>query len=233
MFLEWILRGVYINYMLTTHLYCILLSSSLRQQLKTFKETKKHLRVPASTERGTKRPRAAGEEVDEETAKLGKWVKRQRRAFSTGKLAPERKAALDEIGFDFSPGAASKDERLAVQLGLLDELRKRRELSNAQVQDLNFLHGEWSRRGQEQISKPVLGAAKGSTGKGGNKFNIKWQESFEQLKEFSIKNGHTRVPQKHPDDKDGINPLGKWGECWFFVARSNHFLDCFSRIMSS
>ena len=197
-----------------------------------FKETKKHLRVPASTERGTKRPRAAGEEVDEETAKLGKWVKRQRRAFSTGKLAPERKAALDEIGFDFSPGAASKDERLAVQLGLLDELRKRRELSNAQVQDLNFLHGEWSRRG-DQISKPVLGAAKGSTGKGGNKFNIKWQESFEQLKEFSIKNGHTRVPQKHPDDKDGINPLGKWGECWFLLLEVTTFFTVSHYSMSS
>ena len=108
MFLERILRDVCINYMLTTYLYCIPLSTSLRQQLKTFKETNKHLRVPASTERGTKRPRAsAGGEVDEEIAKLGKWVKRQRRAFSTGKLAPERKAALDEIGFDYSPGKSA------------------------------------------------------------------------------------------------------------------------------
>ena len=113
-------------------------------------------------------------------------------------------------------------------MGLLDELRKRRELSNAQVQDLNFLHGEWSRRGLDQISKPVLGAAKGSTGKGGNKFNIKWQESFEQLKEFSIKNGHTRVPQKHPDFKDSINPLGKWGKCLFFVEVPSHFQYRFS-----
>ena len=63
---------------------------------------------------------------------------------TTSKLLPQRAAALRGIGFSFTPGAPTKDEKLEVQLGLLDTLRKRREVSNAQVNDLNVLYDKWS-----------------------------------------------------------------------------------------
>ena len=82
--------------------------------------------------------------MDEETLNLGKWVKCQRRMHTTSKLLPQRAAALERIGFSFAPGALTKDEKLEVQLGLLDTLRKRREISNSQVNDLNVLYDKWS-----------------------------------------------------------------------------------------
>jgi hypothetical protein len=44
-----------------------------------------------------------------EDPSLGSWVERQRAFFKTGKIVAERKAKLDEIGFDFNPtGMANK-----------------------------------------------------------------------------------------------------------------------------
>lgn len=140
--------------------------------------------VPCSDTQGTKRPRDDDGREEEitihpDTVRLGKWVKRQRRLYITKKLQPERLEALKEIEFDLKPGAATKEERLEVQLGLLDALRKRRELSKAQVQDLDQLAEEWKRRATE----PVYGQ-RGQGG--GNKFDLKWAHHFEQLKQFQV-----------------------------------------------
>ncbi len=82
-------------------------------QLKQFHAQSGHFRVPVTEKRGMKRPRAStGNEVlDAETVKLGKWVKRQRRQFTTDQLSSDRVAALTEIGFDFKPG---KNELTAI-----------------------------------------------------------------------------------------------------------------------
>ena len=134
---------------------------------------------------------------------------------ATDQLSPDRIAALTEIGFDFKPGNATKSERLEIQLGLLDSLRQRRELSNAQVADLNFLYGEWKRRGDEdKVAKPVH-VKISSDGYG--KFDMRWKEKFEELQQFKLNNGHTRVPQmakcKDGDESEADKAqraLAKW-----------------------
>lgn len=137
---------------------------------------------------GTKRPRESGKlesAPDPELVKLGKWVKRQRRHYAIDKLPPERLSALKEINFEFKPGNATKEERISVQLGLLDALRKRRELSNAQVADLNFLYDEWKRRAEEGVTVPVHVQ---NSEEGKNKFDLKWMQKFEELKDFKVIN---------------------------------------------
>ena len=185
-------------------------------QLKQFHAQSGHFRVPVTEKRGTKRPRAstANEVLDADTCKLGKWVKRQRRQFATDQLTPDRVAALTEIGFDFKPGNASKGERLEIQLGLLDSLRKRRELSNAQVADLNFIYEEWKRRGDEdKVAKPIHAKKEADAT---NKFNIRWMEKFEELKRFQVHHGHTRVPQlpkakgEESEADTALRALAKW-----------------------
>ncbi|KAL9190124.1 hypothetical protein ACHAXT_007335 [Thalassiosira profunda] len=169
--------------------------SGYLEKLRAFKAQSGHLRVPFADNRPRKNPhpRAA---ADDETIQLGKWVKRQRRAHSQGKLSQERVEALEEIGFSFKPGNATKEEKIEIQLGLLDNLRKRRELTNAQVADLDYLYEEWKARANERAPKPVHAKA-------GGKFSAKWQMSYDQLKEFQAQNGHTRVPQAQKQ-------LGKW-----------------------
>ncbi len=143
---------------------------------------------------------------------MGKWVKRQRRQYTQNQLPQGRQVALEEIGFDFKPGTApTREERLNIQLGLLDSLRRRRELSNAQVQDLNCLYDEWKRRGLDRTPKPLLGQdGRSST----NKFDEKWASNFALLTQFQLKEGHCRVPQFHKnkscDSNSPYKSLGKW-----------------------
>ena len=114
---------------------------------------------------------------------MGVWAKRQRRQYALGTLPADRVAALKGIDFDFKPGRSTKKERLAIQLGLLDALRKRRELTNAQVADLNYLYDEWKRRAEEGIKTPVHGNKLDDMS---NKFNVRWMQKFEELKEFQV-----------------------------------------------
>lgn len=157
------------------------------EQLKQFHAHSRHFRVPYTNQRGTKRPRENAKfntsaETDQETIKLGKWVKRQRSLYAANTLSSDRVERLHEIGFQFKPGKSSKKERTEIQLGLLDALRKRRELSNAQVADLNFLYDEWKRRAESNSSEPVN--AKVAVD---NKFHIKWTKNFEKLKQFKVR----------------------------------------------
>lgn len=162
------------------------------EQLKQFHAHSGHFRVPCTAvQRGTKRTRENDEsnhtEPDEETIKLGKWVKRQRSQFASNSLPPDRVEKLEEIGFDFKPGKVSKEERTEIQLGLLDALRKRRELSNAQVADLNFLYDEWKRRADSNNYEPVFGRLP-QLSSPPNKFHLKWERQYEKLKEFKVSN---------------------------------------------
>ena len=42
---------------------------------------------------------------------LGVWVHNQRTLFKNGKMDPERKRMLDEIGFDFNPKDKTNEEK--------------------------------------------------------------------------------------------------------------------------
>lgn len=148
-----------------------------REKLKIFKQTSGHLRVPFDDNRPRKNPRAA---YDPETLQLGKWVKRQRRQYALKQLSQDRIEALEKIGFSFNPGNPTKEEKIEIQLGLLDSLRKRPELTKVQVADLDFVYDQWKGRAKERAPKPI-GAARGE-----NKFDAKWTAMFEQLKEFRV-----------------------------------------------
>ena len=154
-----------------------------------FHEKYGHFRVPMLKERGTKRPRASSKfegEIDEETIKLAKWVKRQKCHYMANNLRPERVAALEDIGFDFKPGNATKQERVNIQLGLLDQLRKRRELSNVQVADLNYLYDEWKRRAEAPRAprKPVHETKSADAAK--KTHDGKWDAKFNTLVQFQV-----------------------------------------------
>jgi hypothetical protein len=51
----------------------------------------------------------------EEEPKLGDWVNNQRSCFKNGKMDPERKRRLDEIGFDFNPKEKTNEENWNLQ----------------------------------------------------------------------------------------------------------------------
>lgn len=158
------------------------------EQLKAFHAGSGHFRVPLSLERGTKRPRASveHENLDSETVKLGKWVKRQRTLQKKGELDPKRFKMLTEIGFDFNPGHSTRNERLEIQLGMLDSLRKRREFTNAQVADLTYLYNEWKRRGEENESSVQNPNSISVFASESGKHADKWAANFEKLKAFKV-----------------------------------------------
>jgi hypothetical protein len=51
----------------------------------------------------------------EEDPKLGKWVNRQRTSFRNGRMNPEQKGRLDEIGFEFYVKDKANEENWNLQ----------------------------------------------------------------------------------------------------------------------
>ena len=178
------------------------------EQLKKFHTQTGHFRVPykINPKGNKKRPHSEANDPDEETLKLGGWVKRQRSQYTSDALSADRIEKLQSIGFKFKPGRQSKDERTELQLGLLDALRNRRELNIAQVADLNYLYDHWKRRAETGSTAPAFGNA-GRAPLTYNKHDNKWTENFEKLKEFKLRNGHMRIPRG--DDKE-LKALAKW-----------------------
>lgn len=176
------------------------------EQLKKFHIQSGHFRVPYKiNNKGTKRPRDAND-PDEETLKLGTWVKRQRSHYASDMLSAERVEKLNSIGFVFKPGRQTKNQKLEVQLGLLDALRKRNELNASQIADLNYLYDEWKRRGETNSSSIAFGnSSLGSSSN--NKHDNKWANNFEKLKAFKLKHGHMRIPR---DENTEFKALAKW-----------------------
>lgn len=190
-------------------------SSSLlgREKLRQYKEAEGHFRVPCNSKRGTKRRRESGDleedpsdgkegnqpvegaGIDKDTLKLGNWIKRQRRMHINNELPERRVQALLSIGYSFGPMMPpTKKERLDIQLGLLDELRKSRDLDEAQVQDLNILYSQWERRGKQGLkgkSKRARGSAAGTELT--NKHDARWMQNLELLKQYQVSQP-TRLP---------------------------------------
>lgn len=180
------------------------------EQLKKYHAHNGHFRVPCKVNANGKK-RSHGEAINpnDEILKLGGWVKRQRSHYASATLAPERIEKLQSIGFSFKPRRQSKDERAELQLGLLDALRNRRELSAAQVADLDYLYDHWKRRAETGSNAPAF--APGVTGKpmltNNNKHDNKWTLNFEKLKEFKLKYGHMRIPRGGNKE---LKALAKW-----------------------
>jgi hypothetical protein len=182
------------------------------EQLKKWYAQSGTFRVPCKINRGKKRSRDgnAVDHPDEETLKLGGWVKRQRSYYASGTLSPERIERLNSIGFEFTPSRPSKDERSEIQLGLLDTLRKNSVLSAAQVADLNYLYDHWKRCAETGSNRPAFGSNPGTASAltTNTKHANKWAVQFEKLKEFKLKHGHMRIPRKGEDKE--VKALSKW-----------------------
>jgi hypothetical protein len=176
------------------------------EQLKEYHAQSGHFMVPYRITGGKKRPRDS-DDPDEETLRLGGWVKRQRMKYASDTLSSDRVDKLKSIGFKFNVGVKSKRERLDVQLGLLDSLRKRTELSVAQVADLDFLYDEWKRRAETNSTKPLFANVAPGSLSADNTHVTKWRNTFKKLKEFKLQHGHMRIPR---DQGKELKALNKW-----------------------
>ncbi|KAL3773517.1 hypothetical protein ACHAWO_000513 [Cyclotella atomus] len=178
------------------------------EQLKKWHAQSGNFRVPYKINLGKKRSRDGNAvDPDEETIKLGGWVKRQRSLYASGSLPAERTEKLNSIGFEFTPSRQSKDERIELQLGLLDALRKNSALNASQVADLNYLYDYWKHRAETGSNRPAFGNP-GTALASNNKHANKWAVQYEKLKEFKLKHGHMRIP-RNGEDKE-VKALSKW-----------------------
>jgi hypothetical protein len=178
------------------------------EQLKKWHAQSGNFRVPYKINLGKKRSRDGNAvDPDEETIKLGGWVKRQRSLYASGSLPAERTEKLNSIGFEFTPSRQSKDERIELQLGLLDALRKNSALNASQVADLNYLYDHWKHRAETGSNRPAFGNP-GTALASNNKHANKWAVQYEKLKEFKLKHGHMRIP-RNGEDKE-VKALSKW-----------------------
>ena len=168
-------------------------------ELQAYKEEHGNCKVPAQW---SKNP------------KLARWVATQRQTKKSGKLIPERVAALDAIGFEWVIGrgqAQSTSQRRGITL------------SNAQLWEERFLalqkykqaHGNclvpqrWKadRRLAAWVSDQRIARNKNrldaervrrldELGFNWNPVGTKWEAMFQQLMKFKQEHGHTNVPQR-------------------------------------
>ena len=139
-------------------------------------------------------------------SQLGRWVDTQRSYRKKNKLAPERVAKLDSIGFVRDPLEAAWEEMFEAlkkykkihgdtlvprrysndpQLGTWVDTqrlnRKKNKLAPDRVKKLNLIGFVWDAR------------------------EAAWEEKFQELEQFKHDHGHTIVPRNYPDNQQLAN----------------------------
>ncbi|MDB4071343.1 Helicase associated domain protein [Amylibacter sp.] len=170
-------------------------------KLQKFKEIEGHCRVP-------NRSKIYG-------ASLGNWVLTTRR--DKVNLTPERIARLNEIGFSWDPLTEQWEESFA-KLQQYKEREGNCFVHNAHKEDGHSL-GTWviSQRVNKDKLTPERLERLNDIGFIWDLAIEYWETNFNKLKEYFLREGHTRVPRNFKED--GIS-LGSW-----VSQRRNHKED--------
>ena len=133
--------------------------------------------------------------------KLGKWVQRQRKIKSSGKMPDERARLLEKIGFSWDPIGEEWDRKYL----LLEEYAA----NNGDT----FVHykypviGGWVADQRDARLRGKLSEKRiqllDKIGFCWDPLSEEWQRKYNELKEFILKNGTAKVPHNHPT-------LAKW-----------------------
>ena len=142
---------------------------------------------------------------------LGSWVHTQRAAIANGKLAAERVAQLDELGFVWDPldeiwvSAIQQLQQYKVEHG---DVLVPQHFKTAD----GFRLGRWVQNRRIAKAKGKLGAERvaqlDELGFVWEPFNEKWASAFHQLQQYKVEHGDVLVPQQF-QAADGF-PLGRW-----------------------
>ncbi|WP_180375819.1 helicase associated domain-containing protein, partial [Chlamydia suis] len=155
-------------------------------ELKRFREEHGHCNVPS---------------VYPQNPSLGVWVKHQREYFKSAKLAEDRIARLEELGFVWDVTEEAWEENF------LELKRFREEYGHCKVPKRypqNPSLGFWVRTQRYAFKKGKLSEDKierlEEIGFVWRVFEEAWEENFLELKRFREERGHCKVPQRHPQN---------------------------------
>ena len=144
-----------------------------------------------------------------ENRKLGKWVHDQRLAQAEGKLAPERKRRLDDLGFVWSKSTDEMWEVMYRQLG--DFQMEHGHCSVPLRYKENPKLGNWVNTQRTAKCKGKLAPERerrlDDLGFVWSKSkDERWEEMYRQLGDFQMEHGHCSVPFRYKENRK----LGKW-----------------------
>ncbi|WP_082192338.1 DEAD/DEAH box helicase [Chlamydia suis] len=138
---------------------------------------------------------------------LGVWVCDQRERFKKGKLAEDRIARLEEIGFVWDVTEEAWEENF------LELKRFREEYGHCKVPvgyPQNLSLGVWVSNQRVVFKKGKLSEDKiarlKELGFVWDVFEEVWEKNFLELKRFQEEHGHCKVPERYPQNPD----LGSW-----------------------
>ena len=161
-------------------------------ELIEYKEKYGHSRVPMS---------------HKENKPLANWVMSQRNFFAKGKLAQERIAQLEELGFEWDPFAADWERSL-------DELKayktqhghSRVPMSHKENKPLaNWVMSQRNFFAKGQLAKERVVRLE-ELGFEWDPFTADWENFYEELKTYKAQHGHCKVPKGYKENKT----LGRW-----------------------
>lgn len=143
--------------------------------------------------------------VPRSNPQLGCWLDNQRRSYRKGKLAPERVAALNELGVTW--GAVRKDLELSWR-EQYNQLRQYKQehgdciIPQAATGLGRFVHWQRCVRRRGKLSKEriaLLDEIGFHWGTAVARPNMSWQERFDSLRRYKEQNGHCNVPRDRAD----------------------------------
>ena len=135
--------------------------------------------------------------------RLGRWVSTQRELHRVGRLAPERKRRLDNLGFRW-------ESRPLLWEAMFEQLKQQLELSrsglaphfSAKLRSWMLTQRQARKRGELQPEREAKLSAVGFIWE---PFTARWQEMFEQLQRYQAEYGDCDVPTAWPQNPQLAN----------------------------
>ena len=143
--------------------------------------------------------------------KLGSWIGRCRKDLTAGRLAPERKAALDELGMVWRPLAQDWADGLE-QACAYRQAHGHLRVPSDHITPSGFGLGTWIGLQRTEFNagrlSPQRTAALDELGMVWNVLAQLWARGLEEMRAFRAAQGHARVPVRHVT-QSGFR-LGAW-----------------------